>query len=48
MYSQIHDIRKRDPVTTLQNVYQITAVTFNDTAEQVIGGGIDNDIKVVL
>ncbi|VDK80263.1 unnamed protein product, partial [Onchocerca ochengi] len=42
----VHDIRKRDPVTTLQNAYQITAVTFNDTAEQVIGGGIDNDIKV--
>uniref|UniRef100_A0A1I7VFB2 U5 small nuclear ribonucleoprotein 40 kDa protein n=1 Tax=Loa loa TaxID=7209 RepID=A0A1I7VFB2_LOALO len=42
----IHDIRRRDPVITLQNAYQITAVTFNDTAEQVIGGGIDNDIKV--
>ncbi|VDK78867.1 unnamed protein product [Litomosoides sigmodontis] len=42
----IHDIRRRDPVATLQNAYQITAVTFNDTAEQVIGGGIDNDIKV--
>lgn len=24
----------------------MTAVTFNDTAEQVISGGIDNDIKV--
>uniref|UniRef100_A0A915Q5J7 U5 small nuclear ribonucleoprotein 40 kDa protein n=1 Tax=Setaria digitata TaxID=48799 RepID=A0A915Q5J7_9BILA len=42
----VHDIRKRDPITTLQNAYQITAVTFNDTAEQVIGGGIDNDIKI--
>lgn len=24
----------------------MTAVTFNDTAEQIISGGIDNDIKV--
>lgn len=47
-FFQIHDIRKRDPVATLQNPYQITAVTFNDTAEHVIGGGIDNDIKVIL
>lgn len=42
----IHDIRKRDPISTLTSKYQITAVTFNDTSEQVIGGGIDNDIKV--
>lgn len=26
--------------------FQVTAVTFNDTAEQVISGGIDNDMKV--
>lgn len=25
---------------------QVTAVTFNDTSEQVISGGIDNDMKV--
>uniref|UniRef100_A0A0N5ADH4 U5 small nuclear ribonucleoprotein 40 kDa protein n=1 Tax=Syphacia muris TaxID=451379 RepID=A0A0N5ADH4_9BILA len=42
----IHDIRKRDPVATFQNTYQITAVTFNDTSDQVIGGGIDNDLKL--
>ena len=27
-------------------ILQVTSVTFNDTAEQVITGGIDNDIKV--
>ena len=27
-------------------LYQVTAVTFIDTAEQVLSGGIDNDIKV--
>ncbi len=42
----MHDVRKRDPVITLQCEYQVTAVTFTDTAEQVISGGIDNDLKV--
>lgn len=27
---------------------QVTAVTFNDSAEQVISGGIDNEIKVSI
>jgi Prp8 binding protein len=40
------DTRKREAVTTLQNTYQLTAVTFNDTSEQVVSGGIDNDLKV--
>lgn len=43
---KIWDPRKRGNCTTLTNNYQVTAVTFNDTAEQVISGGIDNDIKV--
>lgn len=42
----VHDIRKRDPIASFPNTYQITAVTFNDTADQVVGGGIDNDIKL--
>lgn len=29
-----------------QNTYQVTAVAFNDTAEQIMSGGIDNVIKV--
>lgn len=44
--AKIWDPRKRGQCTTLNNIYQVTAVTFNDTAEQVITGGIDNDIKV--
>lgn len=35
-------------MSSLQNTYQVTAVNFSDTAEQVISGGIDNDIKVCL
>uniref|UniRef100_A0A8B9TH83 Small nuclear ribonucleoprotein U5 subunit 40 n=1 Tax=Anas platyrhynchos TaxID=8839 RepID=A0A8B9TH83_ANAPL len=34
------------PVQTFQNTYQVLAVTFNDTSDQIISGGIDNDIKV--
>ncbi len=30
----------------MNNDYQVTSVCLNDTAEQVISGGIDNDIKV--
>ena len=31
---------------TFQNTYQVTAVSFSDTSEQIMSGGIDNDIKV--
>lgn len=43
---KIWDTRKRNVVSSLNNNYQVLAVTFNDTAEQIITGGIDNDIKV--
>jgi len=43
---RIWDPRKRDAVTTLNTEYQVTAVSFNDTAEQIFSSGIDNDIKV--
>ena len=43
---KLWDARKRGVQQTFQNTYQVTATTFNDTAEQVISGGIDNDIKV--
>ncbi|XP_077285600.1 U5 small nuclear ribonucleoprotein 40 kDa protein [Arctopsyche grandis] len=43
---KIWDTRKRNVVSTMNSNYQVTAVTFNDTSEQVITGGIDNDIKV--
>ncbi|NWR25153.1 SNR40 protein, partial [Emberiza fucata] len=43
---QLWDIRKKAAVQTFQNTYQVLAVTFNDTSDQIISGGIDNDIKV--
>lgn len=44
----VHDLRKKDAVfkIEIQNNYQVTAITFNDTAEQIISGGIDNVLKV--
>lgn len=43
---QLWDSRKKGVLQTFQNTYQVTAVTFSDTAEQIISGGIDNDVKV--
>lgn len=43
---QLWDIRKKASVHTFQNTYQVLSVTFNDTSDQIISGGIDNDIKV--
>lgn len=43
---KLWDSRKRTPVHSFQENYQITAVSFNDTAEQILSGGIDNQIKV--
>lgn len=45
-FAQVWDGRKKQSTHIFQNNYQVTACTFNDTAEQVITGGIDNDIKV--
>ncbi|KRT79310.1 translation initiation factor eIF2A, partial [Oryctes borbonicus] len=43
---RLWDIRKKIPAATMSTAYQVTTVSFNDTAEQVYTGGIDNDIKV--
>lgn len=43
---KIWDTRKKQATTNFNATYQVTAVTFNDTSEQVLSGGIDNDIKV--
>jgi len=47
---KVWDPRKRggDAVTTFNNNYQVMSVCFNDTADQVITGGLDNEIKVIL
>lgn len=47
-FLQLWDIRKKAAIQTFQNTYQVLAVTFNDTSDQIISGGIDNDIKVWL
>ncbi|XP_002739808.1 U5 small nuclear ribonucleoprotein 40 kDa protein-like [Saccoglossus kowalevskii] len=43
---KLWDTRKKGAIETFQNTYQVTAVSFNDTSNQVISGGIDNDLKV--
>lgn len=45
---RIWDQRKKDAVNKFECTYQVTSVTFNDTSEQILSGGIDNDIKVNL
>jgi len=47
---KVWDPRKRggDAVTTFNNNYQVMSVCFNDTADQVITGGLDNEIKVLF
>lgn len=46
LFVQLWDIRKKGAIHTFQNTYQVLAVTFNDTSDQILSGGIDNDIKV--
>jgi len=43
---KVWDTRKKADAVTLNNTYQVLAVTFNDTADQVISAGIDNEVKV--
>ncbi|XP_065180619.1 U5 small nuclear ribonucleoprotein 40 kDa protein-like [Sycon ciliatum] len=42
----VWDARQRRPALSLNNTYQVMAVSFNDTSDQVISGGLDNDVKV--
>jgi len=44
--AKIWDMRQRDPVHTIENKYQVTAVTFNDAGDRVFIGGLDNQVKV--
>ena len=43
---KVWDPRRRGAAKTIQLSYQVTAVTFDDTTQCVITGGIDNDVKV--
>uniref|UniRef100_UPI0035902FA5 U5 small nuclear ribonucleoprotein 40 kDa protein n=1 Tax=Myxine glutinosa TaxID=7769 RepID=UPI0035902FA5 len=42
---KLFDTRKKEAVHTFQNTYQVLAVTFNDTTDQIVSGGIDNVLK---
>jgi len=43
---KVWDSRRRQPVSSLNSTYQVTAVSFSQDATQVISAGIDNDIKI--
>jgi len=43
---KVWDRRKRTPAHTVNNVYQVTSVTYGDSMDSVISGGIDNVVKV--
>lgn len=43
---KVWDPRKKNQAVSMNNTYQVTSVAFNDTAECVLTGGIDNDIKM--
>ncbi|EDV27593.1 uncharacterized protein TRIADDRAFT_37206 [Trichoplax adhaerens] len=44
--AKLWDVRRREPVHSFQSNYQVTAVSFNDTGDQIISGGLDNVIRV--
>uniref|UniRef100_A0A2K5XXW6 Uncharacterized protein n=1 Tax=Mandrillus leucophaeus TaxID=9568 RepID=A0A2K5XXW6_MANLE len=46
MAVKLWDIWKKGAIQTFRNMYQVLAVTPNDPSDQIISGGIDNDIKV--
>lgn len=43
---KVWDQRHRAPVANMNSTYQVTAVSFGDTSEQVVSAGIDNTVKV--
>lgn len=43
---KVWDRRRRQPVSSLNSTYQVTAVSFSRDATQVISAGIDNDLKI--
>ena len=43
---KVWDRRRRQPVSSLNSTYQVTAVQFSEDTTQVVSAGIDNDIKI--
>ena len=44
--TKIWDLRQKGFIHSFDNKYQVTSVSFNDTAEKVFSAGLDNQIKV--
>lgn len=44
--TKVWDLRMKGCVNEFPSKYQITAVSFNDTAEKVFSSGLDNQIKI--
>lgn len=45
-FTRVWDVREKLPVHNLESKYQVTSVTFNDTADKVFAAGLDNQIKL--
>jgi len=43
---KVWDRRRRQPLASLNSMYQVTAVCFNEDASQVLSAGIDNTVKI--
>lgn len=43
---KIWDCRRKNPCSNLNSTYQVTAVTFGESAEQLVSAGIDNVVKI--
>ena len=45
--TKIWDLRQKTWVQSFESKYQVTAVSFSDTAEHVYAGGVDNQVHVI-
>jgi len=43
---RVWDVRRKGSVVNLNSEYQVTAVSFGESQDQVISAGIDNEIKI--
>jgi WD40 repeat protein len=43
---RLWDARRRGHVALLESKYQVTAVSFNGDVDEVISGGLDNEVKI--
>jgi Prp8 binding protein len=43
--AKLWDLRQCGAIQTFPDKYQITAVSFSDTADKIYTGGLNNDVK---